>query len=844
MTKYRWWLLGVAAFTTLTVIADQGYSEEEDYEDDFQPCSLYLAPSLVDGDGLGIFAGVDFDEGDMVGEAFMDTFIPIEDKHKALPYRGQQEFLAWLQYVWPKTIDEFYHSPDSFPKIPQGIYKKLDRGLSSANGLSFTVDNEKVSVFSPGIASLVNSHMKLANIKKREHTLTDVDALGDVSYANSPHFGVAFHATDDVPAGSEFLINYGATWHGRNALIQKSSTEYQPPSEINFEELPNEKEKRAGKGKETSIEKKRGTDEFLRLLEEYQNDSNAEISRCDSTSDSIDESSRKEQDGEEDSGMTALTKRELGTESSLRQSDDSEEDYNNDAEEEGDDDNEDDYGWEKYEAVMYDVEWLEENGICLDTLRWGRSTIQGAGRGAFVKEPFERGDVIIPSPVLTIKKSDLDIYAASQEEGRYRAQLDLKNQTGRELLMNYCYGHKDSPMLLVPYAPIVNFINHNGAAPNVEIRWPKGILWDLYGSDDWLEEHPLDVLSVAGELMIEFVALRDLEPGEELFIDYGKDWEEAWKGRSMDEPFRHEIGVPDGLFPEVWMHKSTIYEVAPVKPDPGQVVPLTFAHNGKPVSEVAFAVGLPKGYTQHMRGYTDQKGISDVFRKLLMAKKSVLGDNEWAVFPDNDGQEWFVHSYEHDAWDFNMHYIAAWDEDSRTSLLREMGEAGFDSLLESVGNHFSLDHLTCFHTSYMGATKCENSLKHADIYESEGKGFNIITAIELVNGSKAELDIISDDPNIVVSVNYHEDLAYVIGDYGYHKTSPHEYDPTHEDVRIVFGSYCAQIDKSNHYMMKYIYDGEINAPFMDQFELPLKEKHWSRDNKKHSLKNVGLEDLS
>ena len=48
---------------------------------------------------------------------------------------------------------------------------------------------------------------------------------------------------------------------------------------------------------------------------------------------------------------------------------------------------------------------------------------------------------------------------------------------GHQLLLNYCYGHPDSSLLLLPDSPMVNLIRHyknptdKNEQPNVAIRW-------------------------------------------------------------------------------------------------------------------------------------------------------------------------------------------------------------------------------------------------------------------------------------------------------------------------------------------------------------------------------------
>ncbi len=82
-----------------------------------------------------------------------------------------------------------------------------------------------------------------------------------------------------------------------------------------------------------------------------------------------------------------------------------------------------------------------------------------------------------------------------------------------------------------------------------------------------------------------------------------------------------------------------------------------------------------------------------------------------------------------------------------------------------------------------------------------------------VEGSSPELDIVSDNTNIVISVNYEYDVAYVMGDWGYHKTSPNHYDEKGQ-MRVVIGAYCSQIDETNAKMLKSI-------STMERIRLPL-----------------------
>ena len=83
-------------------------------------CGLYLAPSSLPGAGIGLYSGTripyDYSINEYIGGTFPgydddrhpplwnDLYIPIADKYKALPYRGQQRFPSWLGYIWPNEF--------------------------------------------------------------------------------------------------------------------------------------------------------------------------------------------------------------------------------------------------------------------------------------------------------------------------------------------------------------------------------------------------------------------------------------------------------------------------------------------------------------------------------------------------------------------------------------------------------------------------------------------------------------------------------------------------------------------------------------------------------------------
>ena len=154
-----------------------------------------------------------------------------------------------------------------------------------------------------------------------------------------------------------------------------------------------------------------------------------------------------------------------------------------------------------------------------------------------------------------------------------------------------------------------------------------------------------------------------------------------------------------------------------------------------------------------------------------------------------------------------------WNEEARKSILKTLGKAGFDVALRGLGERFGYDNMTCFHASYMGMTHCDNSVMHSDIYATGDKSWNIIFPLITVEGTDPELNIMSEDMNTIVGVHYLKDIAYAMGDFGYHQTIPTNYfNPNDENeveednvpIRVVFGAYCSQIDETNIDMIRHV----------------------------------------
>ena len=118
-------------------------------------------------------------------------------------------------------------------------------------------------------------------------------------------------------------------------------------------------------------------------------------------------------------------------------------------------------------------EWIEQNGMCLENILPFPSTLQHAGQGAFTQYRIRKGEIVMPAPLLQIM--DREALALWDEE--------TDERVNDQLLLNYCFGHSESTLLLCPDTQAV-LINHcskrtkecGRKGPNAGIRWSRG--WD------------------------------------------------------------------------------------------------------------------------------------------------------------------------------------------------------------------------------------------------------------------------------------------------------------------------------------------------------------------------------
>ncbi len=451
--------------------------------DDPNKCTLYLAPSSIPNSGLGVYTTIPYSQGDAF---FPEIGILFHDKHRQHIITEDGSRLS-AQYPWQSST------------LSLGAF-----------------DAHYAESFIPGLGMLVNSHSGLVNTRLSERWMVQRSMDGTDSFfredsltledvgrgAHATHNHVMFEAVSNIEAGEELFVSYGDEW-----FTVREETLGIVPGGDDFREA----------------------DEMLRTFAETQNNNNNNLrhdqllfgrekvegngDKNNAHDDDLDtysaayEELLREASEKSKRLRAALPDNVQGIPFALH------------------------HGTARFSAKdsIQSLEWLEENGACLDNIVSGVSSIPQAGRGAFATRSIKEGEQITTTPVITFDREELLLWETVERMDDGGMVMEL---IGEQLLFNYCYGHTNSSLLLFPYAPTVNFINHGSVEDsNAEIRWSTS----PYHHSEWLDE-PLDDVKrrMKTGLMLDIIATKKLYRGDEILLYYGKDWEDSWNRHILE----------------------------------------------------------------------------------------------------------------------------------------------------------------------------------------------------------------------------------------------------------------------------------------------------------------------
>jgi len=410
-------------------------------------CGIWFAKSTIPGAGLGIFAGIAFEEDEEV-LPIGDVVVPIVDKEIHQP--DDHNFL-WDEYTWD------------------------GRGMF----MDFEGYHSKLSAASPGFGAAVNCYMDLVNIKESVplnsntglHRSKDPGAGAFSTYWNRQSI-----ATTSIKPGHELFASYGESWF---------------KSRENIGPVPLKGDLLLG-------------DQLLKKYERLKNYVNSKIDN-EALKDLWELFVWNNPWNESSRVLFGLPRNwdDINVASNITLLE---------------------FTRQKHSVTL---DWLGKNGICGDWIIVKKSTFPQAGRGAFARRNFEAGEIVAPFPLIHLPyRIYLDMFEIEKDEDGEFEATDRKITT--QLLLNYCMGHRESTLLLCPYGTLSSYINHNQTLTNVELVWadPKS----SNHKPEWLNKSLSELYNThyAG-LAMNLKATRPIHEDEELFLNYGDEWEIAWQ---------------------------------------------------------------------------------------------------------------------------------------------------------------------------------------------------------------------------------------------------------------------------------------------------------------------------
>ena len=154
------------------------------------------------------------------------------------------------------------------------------------------------------------------------------------------------------------------------------------------------------------------------------------------------------------------------------------------------------------------------------------------GKGLFAKKDFRKGDLVVVSPVLLLPKEHIESISDSST-----------------VLMNYCIASPASSTVMFPFAwgAVANHAPPHRANLEVELFW-----WNKAEEEEKTSATLTELSSrLSAQLDLGYRATRDIARGEEMFFDYGEEWQEEWtyfladtrewSGRLHDNAEMHEL---------------------------------------------------------------------------------------------------------------------------------------------------------------------------------------------------------------------------------------------------------------------------------------------------------------
>ena len=423
--------------------------------------------------GLGVFAGVSYRQGQLLGRVGDPAFATVDQDWHNSPADGSGSSSGFAKsdgdYHWPLTNYDWM-----------------------ADQIGLENEAEAVSATVTGFGAAPNCHFSLLNVE--EH-MAEYSIIPGINRYNSPGAGASTPwynrsstALKELTAGSELFVDYGTAWFtSRRGDFQLVPI---PQDYISAQDFLKRYAQLLVDG---------STNPADLVVDKMSLDESAQYDLWDIITNSFPYISRVKR---------ALPRKHEDAVRAIHGNIQTIEEENS----------------------IRSVPYLKEHGKCMDNIVPKVSSIPHAGHGAFATRFISKNSLIAPAPVVHIVDGRSTVNMYNDAIGRL-GNIVRDESTGpvtKQIILNYCFGHANSSLLLFPYSSNVAYINHHPTEYNARVQWTTD--FDFYHHTDWLNKS-LEYLEEqwTSGMMLEYIALRDIQIDEEVLINYGDEWQRAWE---------------------------------------------------------------------------------------------------------------------------------------------------------------------------------------------------------------------------------------------------------------------------------------------------------------------------
>jgi hypothetical protein len=292
--------------------------------------------------------------------------------------------------------------------------------------------------------------------------------------------------------------------------------------------------------------------------------------------------------------------------------------------------------------------------------------------------------------------------------------------------------------------------------------------------------------------------------------------------------FRHEIGIPNSLYPKNWrmQDRKPMGDFITDGLKLNQLEKIKWKTNGQIVTPNAYIMHHNPKIRETLLEYCNRMGITERFRDLTYRGNALPAEADANI--QLEGLNWYIQRPS-PHWKSNMHWISPLDAAAHENYLHTLSAAGFDEVLQAIGEQLGMDGLACYHLTFIGVSHCTKGYIHKDFSDSGAKVYNVMIPLLLANETGPELDLQNENDETVGRLRYNYDVASLVGDDAYHGTSAVDY-RVNKEMRMVASIYVADIREDNVEAIMKDYTQKYPPENRPDILMNMAGIHWKRND--------------